>query len=237
LYNTVLLHSPGPCSALCIGLKRKTNWLLSGGMGWQVYGPRCVVGLLLVVPPSDWLWCGQVRISKDCALQVSQPPLSCPLSVHSLWRLKSRLLGRSSSRPAFALNRSPLQPRLDPRFLFCGSAFGSTLVAMHRALAPASQRCLFHALHLCRGIFRLHPASSYAPGPKCLGFCSGGPLSPASELGAGGILGHIRCSAHNQGCSFSFARTNAQGFIRSPLHWRLWLFKTDRVSEVTKEGR
>jgi hypothetical protein len=30
-------------------------------MSRQMYGPRCVVVSLLVVPPSDWFWWAQVR--------------------------------------------------------------------------------------------------------------------------------------------------------------------------------
>ena len=49
----------------------KTSWLLAGGMG-RTYRLRCVVILLPVMPPPDWLWFGQVRIS-ETALHGDKP--------------------------------------------------------------------------------------------------------------------------------------------------------------------
>lgn len=57
---------------------RKPNRLLDGGIGRQMFGPRCVVVLLPVVPPSDWFWCDQVKISEDVPFKAARPPLSCP---------------------------------------------------------------------------------------------------------------------------------------------------------------
>ena len=42
-------------------------------------GPRCVVGLLLVVPSSDWFWCGQVKMFRECAFQGGHSYASCAL--------------------------------------------------------------------------------------------------------------------------------------------------------------
>ena len=40
---------------------------------------RCVVGLLLVVLSSDWFWCGQVEMSRECAFQGGHSPALCTL--------------------------------------------------------------------------------------------------------------------------------------------------------------
>ena len=44
-----------------------------------MYGPRCVVGLLLVVPSSDWFWCGQVKMFRESAFQGDHSSASCTL--------------------------------------------------------------------------------------------------------------------------------------------------------------
>ena len=56
------------------------------------------------------------------------------------------------------------------------------------------------------------PASPYAPGSTCLGFCSGGFLSPTSKFDAGDALGHGKCSAHDRWHSPSFVRVMSGEF-------------------------
>jgi len=65
-----------------------------------MYGPRCVVVLLLVVPHSDWFWCGQVKIPGTVPFKAASlpPVVSIRDGTASL-----HLLGHSASRPTLHL--------------------------------------------------------------------------------------------------------------------------------------
>ena len=77
-----------------------------------------------------------------------------------------------------------------------------------RSLPPAVP-ALLHQIPVC-------------PGLKCLEFCSGGFLSPASRLDAGSALGHGRWSTRNRQRFPLFVRVNTRGFdvphIRVGMH-------------------
>jgi hypothetical protein len=69
----------------------------------------------------------------------------------------------------------------------------------------------------CGGLSPLLTATRAPSCARCLAlkrieFCSGGFLSPASRLDAGGALGHGRRSTHNRQHSPSFVRANARGY-------------------------
>ena len=100
-----------------------------------------------------------------------------------------------------------------------------TFFLTHRALTCHSWPCLgsMHGLalwwpsHLFPAVPAPHRACPLLHqiagclGLKCLGFCSGGFLSPASRLDAGSALGHGRYSTHNRQRSPSLVRVNAWG--------------------------
>ena len=70
----LLLYFPGQCCTFCMGPKMNMNQLLGGGIGWQMYGPRCVVILLLVVLPSDWFGVARWRFSGTMPFTMASVP-------------------------------------------------------------------------------------------------------------------------------------------------------------------
>jgi len=97
-----------------------------------MYGSRCMVDLLLLVPSSEF-WCSQVKIFRECAFQGGHSPASCPLVTVPRARPRSHSFGfpcsGASIRPLpfvkarqFALSFS--WRRVDSRSPFHGGASG-----------------------------------------------------------------------------------------------------------------
>ena len=110
-----------------LGLKTKTNRLLDGGIGWQMYGPGCVVILLLVVPPSNWFWHGQVKIPGTVPFKAASLPLPCSVRDDTP-SLRLPVLGRSALHPT---------PHLPSFGHPCG---GASIRALFFAAVPLGSR-------------------------------------------------------------------------------------------------
>jgi len=166
-----------------------------------MYGPGCVVTLLLVVPPSNWFWCGQVKISGTVAfIKTASLPLPCSVRDDKP-SLRLPVLGRSASHP---------NPHLSSFGRPCGGA--SIRAHFFRGSAPGSCQPLWWqsdelSLALSRRCVAFMPGFvlqwrfahvfclTLRRGLRRLRFCSGDFLSPASELDASSTLGQGRYSA------------------------------------------
>ena len=141
----VALYNTPPFSRTTLrplyGPQNETKRLLSCRFGWQKYGPKCVVALLLVAPSSDWFWCGQV---KDLRLFGRNASRQTPL-LHSF----GLPCGESSHAVPFAA--APL-------------VCAGPLVVPHRAYTrPLTAGCRPHARHRLAGAFHAFVLSRYMP--------------------------------------------------------------------------
>jgi hypothetical protein len=161
-------------------------------------GSRSVVVLLLAVPP-DLFWCGQ-------------PPLR-PIPIHSSRHFKcapaqSQRLCLTPTLASFGL---PCSRTSIHALSFCGNPFdlcqpsgwGGSHLPSHCGIPTTTWPFLTVRL------LHLRPDSPHALGSNCLTFCSGGYLSPASELDAGGTLAVVPL----------FIRMSQRPQVRYPSCW------------------
>ena len=117
-----------PCASVCVALCNTTTslrttlhpaWATKGNKSAPQWDrviavrakvlPRCVIVLLLVMPP-DWFWCRSVSPPSYSLVSVSQV-CTCSIAV-------------PVSNSMYVLVRAPLQWHVGSRTLFRGSAFG-----------------------------------------------------------------------------------------------------------------
>jgi len=168
-----------------------------------MYGPGCVVVLLLVVPPSNWFWRGQVKIPGAVPFKAASLPLPCSVRDDTL-SLRLPVLGRSASHPT---------PHLPSFGHPCGGASIRTLFFAAVPLGSRqplwwqrdelslalSWRCVaFAPGFVLQWRFAHGFCLTLRRGLQRLRFYSGGFLSPASELDASSTLGQGRHSARRR---------------------------------------
>jgi len=190
------------------GPQNENNSLLNGGIGQQMYGPRCVVVLLLVAPHSDWFWCGRVKIPGAVPFKTASPPTVVSIRDGHLKFAPTRS-HYLAPNPAFTLVRAPLRRRVDSHTLFRGSASGLRQPSgggSEVSLALTRRRVAFtawlrFAVAFCACILPHHT-------PRAPQVLQRQPSQPRQR--ASSTLSQGRCSACR--CSFSFARVNIREF-------------------------
>ena len=174
------------------------------------------------VPPSDCFWCSQgcyCFVAGVDAHHVVFVGLNRPFQLENFHRrrLPSRIPGgqgaliRVPSWQRIALAVIPLWWHLKHAFassrcLSCQPsrfAFALARVALRRGVvvtpALSRQRLGFAPALLQRRLYSAPPPCLViCPGLQRLGFCSGGSLSPACKLDAGGTLGQGKCGVNDQ---------------------------------------
>ena len=177
-----------------------------------MYGPRCVVDLLQVVPSSDRFWCNQVKIFRECAFQGGHSPASCPLVMAPRAQPRSHSFGFPCSGASiralpfatahqFALSFS--WRRVDSRSPFHGGASGLR--------QPSDGSTLPSRLPSRSGWIRLHVGTHIGDRPLRLGRQSG-----SIGYSVGLRMSHTSCGG------ITPVRDSSQGILSFSCGWGGW---------------
>jgi len=152
-----------------------------------MYGPRCVVVFLLVVPPSNWFWRGQVKIPGTVPFKATSLPLPCSVRDDTP-SLRLPVLGRSASHPTPHLpsfghpcDGAPIRTLFFAAvpLVRASPSGGSAMSSRSPSRGGVSPSRL---ASFCSGVSRMHSASPYAVGSNASGSAAAAFSAPPASL-------------------------------------------------------